>query len=66
MSALKKPEIKLTAADRRKLEKAMALVAEVITERFGAASANQMGSDGLRVWQRITSAQQALSSSLRG
>jgi hypothetical protein len=65
MSALKKPEIKLTAADRRKVAKAMALVAEVLAERFGAASAQEMGPTGFRRWEHLAVAKAELSSALR-
>jgi hypothetical protein len=65
MSALKNPEIKLTAADRRKMEKAVAILTDVLAERFKDKGANEMGSGGLRVWARLTSAQQNIASALR-
>lgn len=65
MSALKKTDIKLTAADRRKLEKATALVFEVLAERFGAVGAGEMGPAGFRLWERLWEAKGALASALR-
>lgn len=65
MSSLKKPGIKLLAADRLKLEKANALLAEVVADRFTDKSAAEIGTAGLRVWEMIYNAKQAIASAMR-
>jgi hypothetical protein len=57
--------IKLLAPDRRKLEKAMALINEVLAERFPRGLSKElMGPEGFRKWERLHDAQGAVGSAL--